>query len=350
MPVQTEITAKTSVKQRILYIDILRTLAILAVIMLHCISGYFVNAELYGTNSWRAVNILNTFTRTGVPLFFMISGYLLISDEKDTTLRSYFKRRLPKILIPFFIWNAAYYVYYSVQNGADMNLGSFLYRFVTMDISYHFWFVYTLLSLYLVVPIIKPFLRRATNTQLLYALLVAAFPTTIGPLINKLSGVWLFRFEPVFLGYVGFFILGYILGRTSFSFRSRTLIYIAGICSALLSIFGTEALSYSELIDTFFNSGYGISPYCLSSAVFVFVKQLSENITSAGISRTFSTLGTLSYGVYLSHVMVMNIIYDIFAFKHVYESVILGFILTAVICFALTFLISKIKWLRNTLI
>lgn len=350
MTVYTSSSEKTKKAERITYIDILRTFAILSVIMLHCISDFFINPELYQTVSWYVINILNTLTRTGVPIFFMISGYLLISDKNDTTIKGFFKRRLPKILIPFFIWNTAYYIYFSIQNNAQMSLSDFFFKFVTMDISYHFWFVYTLLCLYLLVPVIKPFFTTAKNTQLLYVLLVITFPTTIGPLINKFSGIWLFRFEPLFLGYAGFFVLGYILGRTDFSTRARVLIYAGGICAALFSVLGTKAFSSSYVIDTFFNSGYGISPYCLGAAFFVFFKQISKRITSSKICAIFSTLGKLSYGVYLSHVLVLNIICHLVSFSRISEYVVCNFLLTSTICFLLSYIISKIKWLKDALI
>jgi len=336
--------------RRIVYIDILRTIAILAVIMLHCISDHFVSTSLYGSPAWHAVNVLNTLTRMGVPIFFMISGYLLISDTRETTLRKYFSRRLPKILIPFIIWNVIYFIYNAKMYGGVLDPIDFIYRFVTMDISYHFWFVYTLLCLYLIVPVIKPFFNRATNTQLLYVLIISTFPTTIGPIFNKFSGVWLFRFEPLFLGYFGFIVLGYMLGRMTLSRRARLLIYLAGIIGACASIFGTIYLSSPDSIDTFFNSGYGISPYCVGAAMFVLVRQIGEKVTSVRVHKMFSTFGKLSFGVYLSHVIVMDILHRFTDFSHISTAVIFYFIATSVICFVLAFVISKIKILRDILI
>ena len=66
MQISEHILKRTILPKRIIYIDILRTFAILAVIMLHCISGFFTNAGIYGTLSWNAINILNTLTRTAV--------------------------------------------------------------------------------------------------------------------------------------------------------------------------------------------------------------------------------------------------------------------------------------------
>ncbi|MBQ3378790.1 MAG: acyltransferase [Clostridia bacterium] len=334
----------------LLYMDILRTFAILAVIMLHCVSELLVEPALYGTPAWHALNILNTLGRTGVPLFFMISGSLIISDERPLTPGQFLMRRIPKIFIPFFIWNVVYYVYFACTTQSYANVGDFFYGFAAMGISYHFWFVYTLIFIYLLIPIIKPFLTRATNVQLIYALFVILFPATICPLINKLCGVWLFRFDSAILGYAGFTVMGYLLGRTKLSLRVRLIIYACGIGGALLGVLGTISYSSPELIDAFFNGGYSLPAYCTSAALFVLFKELSKKITSRRAAHVFFTLSSLTYGVYLIHVLVMEIIFADHTPEHVGLTVPLQFVVTTVVSFAVTFLISRVKVLKKILI
>ena len=337
-------------KNHLLYPDILRVIAILAVIMLHCISDLFVEPALYATPAWHTLNILNTLARMGVPLFFMISGYLIISDERKMTLGAFFSRRIPKIVIPFLIWNVVYYVYYAYEAQSYASVGDFLFGLAAMGVSYHFWFVYTLIFIYLLAPIIKPFLTRATDRQLIYALLVIAFPTTICPLINKFSGVWLFRFDAVILGYAGFFVLGYLLGRARLTPKIRAAIYVCGVGGAILGIWGTYAYSSMQLIDTTFNIGCSLSAYLIAAAVFTAVRTLSEKSSSPRTARVFYTLGSLTYGVYLIHVLVMRLIFANYTSEHVGVTVALEFLATAAASFAAAFLISRVKILKKILI
>lgn len=70
-----------------LYLDLLRGVSILFVILLHALSYYLHDAFFYGSKSWYIFLWFNGFVRTGVPLFLMISGYLhLTSDLANNTL------------------------------------------------------------------------------------------------------------------------------------------------------------------------------------------------------------------------------------------------------------------------
>lgn len=220
-------------KKRIVYIDMLRWIAILSVIMLHCISQYFIDLNLFGTKTWWEINIISSCSRFGVPIFFMVSGYLLLSDTREKSISEFLKGRLLKILLPFFTWNIIYYIYFALERNEKLSFVSFIYKLVTMDISYHFWFVYTLLSMYLLIPILKKFCNQASNKGMIYLLVIVIFPTTIGTIFNKFSGIWLFRFEPIVLGYFGYLILGYILGRSELHLKARMIIYATGIISVV---------------------------------------------------------------------------------------------------------------------
>ena len=70
------------------YLDVLRCLAIFLVIALHCTAGQIVRPELFGTRTWLACDIVNGFARMGVPLFFMISGFLLLSCSGTSSITS----------------------------------------------------------------------------------------------------------------------------------------------------------------------------------------------------------------------------------------------------------------------
>ena len=337
-------------KTHLLYMDILRTIAILMVLMLHSVSDLFVEPALYGTPAWQVLNILNTVSRAGVPLFFMISGCLIISDERPVTLSAFFSRRIPKIIIPFFIWNIVYYIYSANKAQSYASVGDFLFGFASMGISYHFWFVYTMLFIYLLVPIIKPFMVRATDSHLIYALLVILFPATLCPLINKFYGDWLLRIDLVILGYAGYVVLGYLLGRSELSVKSRLIVYASGVGGALLSVIGTSFFSSTNLIDTFFNGGYSLPAYCVSAAVFVLVRELSKRVTSRRAARLFYSLASLSYGVYLIHVLVMRIFFEDYTPVHVGLTVTLEFVITTLVSFGVVFVLSKIPVVKKILL
>ena len=87
-------------KQRILYLDFLRCLAICFVVVLHSIASTLVNPEFYQCSTWYLCMLINPFVRTGVPLFFMISGYLLLRRPNTEHIGDFYRHNIPKLVIP----------------------------------------------------------------------------------------------------------------------------------------------------------------------------------------------------------------------------------------------------------
>ena len=68
-------------RQRAAYLDFLRCFAIFSVLLLHTLVPVVTNTGVYGAPSWKLCVALDALTRVGVPLFFMLSGYLMLSRE-----------------------------------------------------------------------------------------------------------------------------------------------------------------------------------------------------------------------------------------------------------------------------
>ena len=83
------------VKQRTIYLDVVRVVACIMVIVMHApISG--VGAEEHGP-----FLVLNSYLTTPcVPLFFMVSGALLLPCKEGMSAILYLRRRLGKIIGP----------------------------------------------------------------------------------------------------------------------------------------------------------------------------------------------------------------------------------------------------------
>lgn len=65
---------------KIYWIDNLRGIACLMVVMIHTTTWYVTNAHSVSPVTWDIANVLNSASRVSVPLFFMISGYLFFGD------------------------------------------------------------------------------------------------------------------------------------------------------------------------------------------------------------------------------------------------------------------------------
>lgn len=129
--------------------DYLRALAILAVVLIHTTTktlevGQYDVLHL----SWSL--FLNQIFRFAVPLFFLISGFLLELNYKDNlNYLTYFKKRISKIFIPFVVWSV---FYYAIIFKFPLFNWNFLSNLLTGDASYQLYFIPTLLIFYLLFP------------------------------------------------------------------------------------------------------------------------------------------------------------------------------------------------------
>ena len=298
-------------EERKSYIDVLRILAIFSVILLHCNTNFFPIASLYPQREWLLANCINAISRFGVPIFFMISGYLLLSEDSSNNIGKFYKKRLLRILPPFFIWNMVYYVILCIKGQARPFPYDFFLRMMHQSISYHFWFVYMIISFYIFTPFFKKMILNCTQKQLWLLLFMILLPTTIFPLLNKIIGVWFFTFSPIIEGYFGYFLLGYLLGHFNFPKKYQYIFYIVALICIPIVILGTYYGSTTEKIDTFFNGGYQFNSYFIASAIFLFVKYNMPKIKYTKTVELLTLLGNLSFGLYLCHVLIIEKLHTI---------------------------------------
>lgn len=334
-------------KEKIHYIQSLRATAIISVLILHSISDFLIFRAPFRGKSWWAVNVINGFSRFGVPVFFMISGYLLLSSQKKESISTFLKKRFLKILLPFFIWNIIHYIFVGRLKGEIISISDFFTRFIQMKVSYHYWFIYTLLAIYLFVPVVKPLFYEQNKKNLWYLFFIILIPTTIAPFINQFLGVWLPLFVLIVEGYAGYFILGYLLGTQDLNNRKRKIIYLLGLIGAVSSILGTYLFSAPDKIDFFFNGGYQFNSYFTASAVFVFFKYHMNGLKNKKWNLIFDKVGDLSYRVYLMHVIVLTIIDAYGNFQSPWSIVLSRILGSIIICYVIAWIISKIKYIQS---
>lgn len=177
--------------KREIWLDWLRLVACFLVMLTHSTEPFYLGGEgsliLTHTDAiWSA--IMDVLSRAAVVLFVIASSYLQIPLRYST--KEFFRRRAARILPPFIIWTIVYALVWGepVQNFKDL-LWNFNYA------AGHLWFVYMLLGIYLVMPLISPWAEKVGKRELRIYIGIWLF-TTIIPLIR----VWLGGSAPVIYG------------------------------------------------------------------------------------------------------------------------------------------------------
>ena len=132
---------------KIFWIDNLRGIACLMVVMIHTTTWYITNAQSVSSVNWDLANILNSASRVSVPLFFMISGYLFFGE------RSAQSRHFLRIALCLLFYSAVALLYITLFT--SINAGLSLKNLLQKPVFYHLWFFFAIAVIYLVSPLIQ---------------------------------------------------------------------------------------------------------------------------------------------------------------------------------------------------
>ena len=95
--------------QRILYPDILRTIAVFAVIMIHFCAYGFCNYDVYSLD-WQIINAYESWIRWAVPVFVMVSGMFFLDQQKEITLSKLYRKNILRLVVAVLFWGFLYQV------------------------------------------------------------------------------------------------------------------------------------------------------------------------------------------------------------------------------------------------
>ena len=164
---------------REVWVDWMRVAACFMVILVHATEPFYLGGEgsliLTSTDAfWSAFS--DSFARACVAMFVVASSYLQFPLHYST--REFFRRRAVRILIPFIIWSLVYAIAWGepVSNLKDLLL-NFNYA------AGHLWFVYMLIGIYILMPLLSPWAEKVSKKELQVYLCIWLF-TTIIPLIR----------------------------------------------------------------------------------------------------------------------------------------------------------------------
>lgn len=310
----TQIPSLQKENNRLFALDLLRVIACFLVIWQHVTEAYYISPDFTVPthDEMPLVGWMNSMTPIEVPLFVMISGYFLLPLKMDVS--AFFKRRFTRILIPFVVWCVVYAAYFMVYRGDTV--AQFLRNVAHIPVNFgveigHMWFIYMLLGLYMLVPVLSPWLEQCSKRQLQGYLGVWVF-TTLLPFIHlwfpEVLGECFWNPSPMlhyFTGFVGYFVLGYYIKRYgAFSARNAWLMLIGGYLFTVAvyqyRLGRVTSVSDLEICWRFCGANMAVMAY----AVFSLVNRIKWQGTDA-FGRWISQVSSLSYAIYFVHLILV---------------------------------------------
>ena len=281
------------------WVDFARFLAAFLVVIAHvCDWGH--EPWFWGANYY-------TLSRIAVPFFFLTGGFLLLSKQED--LWTFFSKRAARIVIPFLIWS----VFYDIQNSSPFAedgvtfdaIAGMIVRILSVPREAHLWFFYSLIGLYLVTPMLRVFVANAKESELRYFI---ALWFVVKPILLLVEGFTPIRigFEVYYAaGYLGYFLLGYYLGRMEITprlLRFAFFVFVSGFLFTLAVFYFDLPPTHNEAVLRDYPS---LNIVLMSLGAFILVKSLADKVPALWI-RLSSKASPVIFGVYLIHPMLLR--------------------------------------------
>lgn len=326
-------------KKRIFYYDELRVFAILFVILCHV-------CQCFPAVSFKISPTLLSYIsigRMGVPLFFMLSGALLLN--RDYSIGSFIKKRFPRILIPAFFWLIVVMVI--SLSYANFNYDKLIYLISHASFP---WFVYAILGIYLLIPILNSFIKEFGTKGAKYIILIWIF-LIIAYNFNYSNDGFNLIFDNFGI-YTGFPVLGYYLANKNFRIYSLPMIIICSII--LISCIITNiyiSWTYKHIIfyysiiliietSAFFLILRYISKYCEYNKNKAYSKFHYKLINSSAGTLIY-IISSSSYTIYLMLHLVTTFVIDALNINKFYM-IPEAFLVVSILCILIVLVLARI--------
>lgn len=164
------------------YFEFMRIIACALVIFNH-LSGYTLYYSSSGIKQY-VYMCLTMITRINVPLFFMISGALLL--EKDENITEVFKKRISRIVLILFLFEGFIYTISFIKTGSTNYLYGFIRGFLGESISGAgaYWYLYAYLGFLCVLPFMQRIAHKMQREEFFVILIIHFISSSCVPLLN----------------------------------------------------------------------------------------------------------------------------------------------------------------------
>lgn len=279
--------------------DVIRIIAMMLIIIMHSpIPGIGTPGIILSTISF--------LTAPGIGLFFMISGALLLGNNMSQ--KDFLKHRFSKVVWPTLVWTIIYIIVNYINEPLSAKELAKTICNIPFEKQGHgvLWFMYTLAGLYLLTPILSRWLKNASKKDLEFYLLLWAitllFPylKLILKITTDVTGILYY-----FAGYSGYFLLGYYLKQYVLPqgiSKSKIIACVCSIIVCILIVFAAKKINPDIRIGYLF--WYLSMPVAImATAYFLLFSKIHVFEQSKSL---ISKISSLSFGVYLCHILVMR--------------------------------------------
>lgn len=303
-----------------LSIEIMRIIAAYFVIFNH--GDGFILYQQFETGSIKFYSYLfiAIFCKFAVPLFFMISGALLLG--RDEPVKVVLKKRVLKSVIVLFVFSIIYYAY-SLYTGRFAfngwsNILDFFGKFLSCGIWGHLWFMYSYIAFLLALPFFRMMIKLMDKNAITYFCVLAVIFICIVPIIQYLL-FWgkyeiyisfsLFTMKNIAAPFIGYWLYTK-LDYNQVKNKHILILWLINIAAVVL----TCVLTHATILNVGTNSGYEAEEFFYNFAtlnaatIFITVRKYCRCDLGQKISTLISAVGGTTFGIFLFHFMMFSVL------------------------------------------
>lgn len=346
---------KTIENKRKYSLDIVRIIATMAVVMIHCSCDFLIRF-LYFEKEFSVGNIFDAASQIGVPLFMMISGALFLDESKEITLKIILQKYVKLLLIIIVIWSVVYTlvnnVAFTLLDGDAISVKKIFIGI--LDGNYHIWYLYMLIAIYISTPILRKFVCVDNQKIVLLYIGISLCVVFLPSVFKAMQGMGInvafintiiTKFKLSFYNaYITYYLVGWYIVHIGIKQKKYiNFLYLLGIVSLIIMI---RYVDYTGDYDTAYNN-VSMFVFLYSVSVFLLVNNIRFNFGQKTAKRVVS-ISKYTFGIYIIHPLILEVLKRVFPYTKYCALYILGsYVFVLMVSFMLVLIISKIPGLKK---
>ena len=300
---------KNQEKERLLWLDLVRSIAIVGVIMCHVVG------DVYGFNlqSMQSEGVLSrmfaflvlSIGRIGVPFFLLTTGYLMLDKTyNDDSIRKFWKTKGVGLLLATEVWIVVYNLFHCWFQETTFSFSALIKEmlFLKSSTMNHMWYMPMILGMYLLLPLVA----NALGTVQVKTIEVPFFITAILflgiPSVVVLCSIWNIPLGGTLIssgfsgGVYGIYIVaGYLIKKDELKRFSTTVLgIVAGGCAVVAVSVQLYAYESGVVYNIFYSH-----IVLLVSGMSLF--ELFSRMQSVPMKKSIGIISKYSFAIYLVH-------------------------------------------------
>ena len=320
-------------KKRIVWIDLLRVIGILGVLIMHVVGNTINNIDTLPNNANSVYVFLGHLFEFSIPLFVMISGMMFLS-KKDISFKDMITKYCLKIFLTITIIGSIMVIIEELYLNNTVTFKIVFDRVVSGELWAHMWYLYMILGLYLITPVLTLITNLIKEKEFKMFLIILFIFTILFNTLNINTA-----FSIGLSGYLFYYFYGYYLYKYDISKTYKYIHYLLAIISIVYIVYHVNDKCSLDYLFSYVS----FVPFIIASSLILLFKD--KDIKKC--SNLITSIGVCSFGIYVYHQVFINIIYKglklDFIFNYPYIGIIVYIIGIFCLTYGLTYVLKKVK-------